>query len=223
MKLPYFPVAVIFDMDGLIFDTEALYREAFIAASQAAGLNVPIAIIQGALGVPWASTKLSILKKMGPNFPVDQYGEAIMEHFALLAATALRLKPGIIELLDLLDELQLPRAIATSSSHATVQSHLSAHGLAGRFDAIIAYGDYAASKPSPDPFLTAANRLGVDPVFCLALEDSFNGVRSASTAGMTTFMVPDLLQPTPDVQSLCAGVVSDLNVVRELILAASLV
>ncbi|WP_333631287.1 HAD family hydrolase [Agrobacterium cavarae] len=113
--------------------------------------------------------------------------------------------------------------MATSSSHAIVQSHLSGHGLAGRFDAIIAHGDYAASKPSPDPVLTAARRLGVDPAFCLALEDSFNGVRSASTAGMMTLMVPDLLQPTPEVPSLCAGVVSDLNAVRQLILATSLV
>ena len=79
----------------------------------------------------------------------------------------------------------------------------------------------AASKPSPDPFLTAAKRLGVEPAHCLALEDSYNGVRSASAAGMMTFMVPDLLSPTPEIQSLCTGVVSDLHAVRELILTAS--
>ncbi|MBB5537343.1 beta-phosphoglucomutase-like phosphatase (HAD superfamily) [Rhizobium giardinii] len=81
--------------------------------------------------------------------------------------------------------------------------------------------DYVASKPSPDPFLTAAKRLGVAPTLCLALEDSHNGVRSASAAEMMTFMVPDLLGPTPEIQSLCTGVVSDLHAVRELILAAS--
>jgi len=221
MKLPHIPAALIFDMDGLIFDTEALYQQAFLAASNAGGHNLPITLIQSTIGVPWAKSRLLILEQMGPDFPVDQYGEAVTDHFTVLASNQLRLKPGVIELLDVLDQLKLPRCIATSSSHSTVQSHLSAHGLAGRFDAVIAHGDYAASKPSPDPFLTAAKRLGVNPALCLALEDSFNGVRSASAAGMMTFMVPDLLKPTPEICSLCTGVVSDLNAVRTLILAAS--
>lgn len=221
MKLPHTPVAVIFDMDGLIFDTEALYQQAFLAASSSGGCNLPITLIQNIIGVPWVKTRLLIFEHMGPDFPVDQYVEAVTDHFTLLATTQLRLKPGVIELLDALDQLKLPRCIATSSSHSTVQSHLSAHGLAGRFDAVIAHGDYAASKPSPDPFLIAAKRLGVDPALCLALEDSFNGVRSASAAGMMTFMVPDLLNPTPEIYSLCTGVASDLNAFRKLILAAS--
>ncbi|WP_246798833.1 HAD family hydrolase [Rhizobium leguminosarum] len=158
---------------------------------------------------------------MGSDFPVDQYGREVTDHFTVLATTQLRLKPGVVELLDVLDQLKLPRCIATSSSHSTVQSHLSAHGLAGRFDAVIAHGDYAASKPSPDPFLTAAKRLSVEPALCLALKDSFNGVRSASAAGMMIFMVPDLLSPTPEIHSLCTGVVSDLHAVRKLILTAS--
>lgn len=221
MKLPHTPVAVIFDMDGLIFDTEALYQQAFLAASSAGGHNMPISLIQSTIGVPWVKSRLLILEQMGPDFPVDQYGEAVTDHFKMLATTQLRLKPGVIELLNVLDQLKLPRCIATSSSHSTVQSHLSAHGLAGRFDAVIAHGDYAASKPSPDPFLIAAKRLGVNPALCLALEDSFNGVRSASAAGMMTFMVPDLLKPTPEIYSLCTGVASDLNAVRKLILATS--
>ncbi|UIJ79136.1 HAD family hydrolase [Rhizobium leguminosarum] len=221
MKLPHIPAALIFDMDGLIFDTEALYQQAFLAASSARGYNLPITLIQSTIGVPWVKSRLLILEQMGSDFPVDQYGEAVTDHFTLLATDQLRLKPGVIELLDVLDQLKLPRCIATSSSHSTVQSHLSAHGLAGRFDAVIAHGDYAASKPSPDPFLTAAKRLSVEPALCLALEDSFNGVRSASAAGMMTFMVPDLLSPTPEIHSLCTGVVSDLHAVCKLILTAS--
>ena len=142
-------------------------------------------------------------------------------HFRLLAATQLRLKPGVIELLDLLDRLDMPRCIATSSAHATVQSHLSAHGLADRFHAVIGHGDYLASKPSPDPFLKAAACLGVEPARCLALEDSHNGVRSAAAAGMMTFMVPDLVGPTPEIESLCTGIVNDLHAIRTLLLNAS--
>jgi len=221
MKLPHMPVAVIFDMDGLIFDTETLYQEAFLAAATVGGHDLPKAVIQRTIGVPWVQSRVLLLEEMGSDFPIDVYFTQMTAHFDLLAATQLRLKPGVVELLDCLDLFDMPRCIATSSAHATVQSHLCAHGLADRFHAVIGHGDYAASKPSPDPFLTAAKRLDVDPAGCLALEDSYNGVRSAAAAGMMTFMVPDLLSPTPEIQSLCTGVVGDLHAVRELILAAS--
>jgi HAD superfamily hydrolase (TIGR01509 family) len=120
-----------------------------------------------------------------------------------------------------LDELRLPRAIATSSLPHNVRHHLAAHGLIGRFHAIVAHGDYAAGKPAPDPFLMAAERLGVEPRLCLALEDSFNGVRSASSAGMMTVMVPDLLEPTDEIRALCSFVADDLHVVRRLLLAGA--
>ena len=153
---------------------------------------------------------------------MDEFGEAVRRHFVLMADTRLHLKPGVIELLDVLDELRLPRAIATSSKHDTVQHHLAAHALHGRFHAVVAQGDYAASKPAPDPYLNAAKLLGVDPRSCLALEDSYAGVQSASTAGMTTIMVPDLLQPTDEIRRLCAHVAANLHEVRGLISDASL-
>jgi beta-phosphoglucomutase-like phosphatase (HAD superfamily) len=79
---------------------------------------------------------------------------------------------------------------------------LAAGNLGGRFDAIIGHRDYEYGKPAPDPFLTAAQRLGVVPHLCLALEDSHNGVRSASSVGMMTVMVPDLLVPTDEISGL---------------------
>ena len=204
-------------MDGLIFDTETLYQEAFLAAATAGGHDLPAMVIQRTIGVPWTRSRLMLLEHMGADFPVDRYFTQMIGHFESLAATQLRLKPGVVELLDLLDQLGMPRGIATSSAHATVQSHLAAHGLTDRFHAVIGHGDYAASKPAPDPFLTAAQRLGVAPTLCLALEDSYNGVRSASAAAMMTVMVPDLLDPTPEIRALCTDVVHDLHAVRELI------
>jgi HAD superfamily hydrolase (TIGR01509 family) len=217
MKLPRQPAAVVFDMDGLIFDTETLYQEAFLAAATVGGHDLPTAVIQRTIGVPWVRSRVLLLEEMGSDFPIDQYFTQMIGHFELLAATQLRLKPGVVELLDLLDQLDMPRCIATSSAHSTVQSHLSAHGLADRFHAVIGHGDYVASKPSPDPFLTAAKRLGVDPALCLALEDSHNGVRSASAAGMMTIMVPDLIPATDEIQGLCTLVVDDLHAVRLLL------
>jgi beta-phosphoglucomutase-like phosphatase (HAD superfamily) len=85
---------------------------------------------------------------------------------------------------------------------------------------VVAAGDYAQGKPAPDPFLLAAARLGVAPGLCLALEDSHNGVRSAAAAGTMTVMVPDLLEPTPEIAALAFAVLPDLHAVRRLLLAS---
>ncbi len=222
MKLPHLPSAVVFDMDGLLFDTEALYQEAFTLAASDRGYDMPAAVFLSMVGHPWPVNRGQLLDHYGHAFPVDEFGEAVRQHFSSMADTRLRLKPGVLELLNLLDELRLLRAIATSSKHDTVQHHLAAHALHGRFHAVVAQGDYAASKPAPDPYLNAAERLGVDPLSCLALEDSYAGVRSASSAGMTTIMVPDLLQPTDEIRRLCAHVAADLHEVRGLVFNAFL-
>jgi beta-phosphoglucomutase-like phosphatase (HAD superfamily) len=82
---------------------------------------------------------------------------------------------------------------------------------------VVAHGDYASGKPAPDPYLKAAERLGVAPALCLALEDSHSGVRSASAAGMMAVMVPDLIPPTDEIQGLCTRVVADLHDVRRML------
>jgi HAD superfamily hydrolase (TIGR01509 family) len=217
MALPRMPQAVVFDMDGLLFDTETLYVEAALTALTGLGHEASTEIILRTTGGPWTQTRQLLLEHFGPAFPVDDFVTVWVRHFWILAEERLALKPGVIELLDLLDELKLPKAIATSSSHATVQRHLAAHDLTARFDAISAAGDYAAGKPAPDPFLTAAARLGVAPAQCLALEDSYKGIRSAATAGMMAVMVPDLLPPTAEIRALCTLVAADLHEVRELI------
>src|SRR3569833_1574042 len=125
--------------------------------------------------------------------------------------------PGALLLLETLDQLKLPRAIATSSSRMTVERHLTTHNLMHRFDHIVCRGDYENGKPAPDPFLKAAERLGVEPRLCLTQEDSHVGVRSGSSAGTMTVMVPDLLEPTEEVRSLCVLVARDLHEVRGLV------
>ena len=172
------------------------------------------------VGTPWHVTRSRLIDEHGATFPIEELRAAWIRHFDAIVSTRLSLKPGAAELLDTLDELRLPRAIATSSSHKTAQHHLTAHDLVERFHEIVAHGDYAAGKPAPDPYLKAAKRLGVEPGLCLALEDSHNGVRSASSAGMMTIMVPDLLKPTDEIRGLCTFVLDDLHAVRRLVLAA---
>jgi HAD superfamily hydrolase (TIGR01509 family) len=219
MKLPRTPAAVVFDMDGLLFDTETLYQEAILLAAAEAGHEVSPGFFNRTVGLPWAQSRALLLSHFGEAFPVDEFQATWVRHFWVIAESRLALKPGALELLDTLDRFRLPRAIATSSSRRTVERHLTAHNLTERFDAIVGHGDYERGKPAPDPFLKAAERLGVEPRLCLALEDSHNGVRSASSAGMMTIMVPDLLEPTDEIRGLCAFVVRDLHEVLRLILA----
>jgi len=217
MAFPRPVAAVVFDMDGLLFDTEALYQRAFVEAANLGGYDVPPEAIQLVIGMPWVRGRSVMLDRLGAQFPIDDYYTRMTDRFGELSATDLNLKPGVIELLDLLDDLDLPRCIATSSAHETVRAHLAAHELTHRFHAVIGEGDYENSKPAPDPYLVAANRLGVPASSCLALEDSYHGVRSASAAGMMTVMVPDLTPPTDEIRSLCLFVAPSLHDVARFI------
>jgi HAD superfamily hydrolase (TIGR01509 family) len=204
-------------MDGLLFNTEAIYRDAAIAVAREAGYHLPLDFYLATIGLPGEATRARFAELFGTTFDFDSFWKTSAQRFRAATTAQLYLKAGVVELLDLLDELQLPRAIATSSRHEDARHHLDAHGLHGRFQTIVAHGDYVQGKPNADPFLTAANRLGVDPALCLALEDSHNGVRAASRAGMMTVMVPDLLLPDAEMEDLCICIARDLHQVCSLI------
>jgi HAD superfamily hydrolase (TIGR01509 family) len=219
MNLPRKVKAVVFDMDGLLFDSESVYRDAMIATAAEIGLEMPPELFLRLVGLPWAANVPMLMAHYGPSFDPENFRQESTRRFHVIADAEICLKAGVVEILDELDVLGLPRAVATSSMHPTVQHHLGQHDLLGRFHALVAQGDYARGKPAPDPFLTAAERLRVDPLDCLALEDSHNGVRAAHAAGMMTIMVPDLLDATEEMHSLCIRIARDLHEVRELLAA----
>src|SRR5471030_548760 len=148
MTLPGPVAAVVFDMDGLLFDTEKLYGRAILTAAKELGVEMSTEVFLTFVGTPWAHNRRQMLEAYGEAYPAEELRAAWMRHFKLLVAGNLDLKPGVEALLGLLDELGLPRAIATSSSHSTVVHHLGEHGLAGRFHHVVAAGDYANS-PHP--------------------------------------------------------------------------
>ncbi|WP_374345262.1 HAD family hydrolase [Phenylobacterium sp.] len=212
MSLPRQPIAVVFDMDGLLVDTETVYRDAMAMTARELGHEVSLDVFRAMIGLPDNHELLT--GHYGADFPVEAFNDRTMVLADEIIAAGVALKAGAEEILDRLDELALPRAIATSSSHRAVASHLGPSGLIPRFHTIVAKGDYTRGKPNPDPYLTAAERLGVDPALCLALEDSHNGVRAAAAAGMMTVMVPDLLDPTEEMHDLCVRIARDLHEVR---------
>lgn len=221
MKSPRSIAGVVFDMDGLLFDTETLYGEAIAVAIDELGYEMAPRLYYRMVGNTWRDNERLLRDHYGLEFPTDELKDAWSRQFNSLS-DRLSLKPGVLELLETLDELNLPRAIATSSRREVAHRHLAAHNLVDRFHKVIARGDYANSKPSPDPFLKAAECLGLHPQDCLALEDSPNGIQSASSAGMITIMVPDLLEPTQEIRRLCSFIVPDLRNVRQLLLAGEI-
>jgi HAD superfamily hydrolase (TIGR01509 family) len=212
--------AIVFDMDGLLVDTEVLIRDLMMELAPTFGASLPHEVFQLMVGLPNAASDAVARAHFGPDFPLDAFGAALQTHILAACEVGVALKAGVIELLDHLDAAGLPRAIATSSSHGSVQRTLGPSGILPRFDAIVAAGDYPRGKPNPDPFLTAARRLGVDPTYCLALEDSHNGVRAAHAAGMMTVMVPDVLGPTDEMREKCLAIAQSLHHVLDLIHAA---
>jgi HAD superfamily hydrolase (TIGR01509 family) len=217
ISLPRPVKAVIFDMDGLLVDTESLFRDVLMESSRLRGVDLPLPVFLRMVGLQAGASRAVAMAHFGEDFDYEPW---MAQAWALAHArleVGVALKDGVLELLDYLEATGLPRAVATSSGHASVERQLGPGGLLPRFQAIIAAGDYARGKPAPDPYIAAAARLEIDPAACLALEDSHNGVRAAHAAGMMTIMVPDLLEATPEMRALCVAISGTLHEVRAML------
>lgn len=217
MALPRPVKAVVFDMDGLLVDTEQVVFDAMTAAAREVSRELPFEVFKRMVGLPGHASDAIVTEHFGEGFDVARWRSDVSRHFDVIAAAGIALKSGVVELLDALDHRGLPRAIATSSTRDAVEHSLGQHGLVARFHAVISRELQTRHKPHPDPFLAAAAAVGIAPEDCLALEDSHNGVRAASAAGMMTVMVPDLLDPTEEMRSLCVRIAADLHEVRALL------
>ncbi|AFC87023.1 HAD family hydrolase [Frateuria aurantia] len=204
--------AVIFDMDGLLLDSETLAMDSLVSAGQALGYDIPYSFCRRMIGIPADVCREMVFSTYGRDFPLQQFFEVHEVHLReLVDSGKLGLKAGVIELLDYLDRHRIPRAIATSSSRVRTDHHLALVGLLQRFDHIVTRDDVSRGKPDPEPYLTAAAKLGVTPADCLALEDSYNGVRAAHAAAIRVIMVPDLLEPIEEMHEKALHIVDDLH------------
>jgi HAD superfamily hydrolase (TIGR01509 family) len=209
--------AVLFDMDGLLIDSEAVYIEAMQAAARSLDRDMPLAFCHSMIGIPARECNVMIQDLYGAGFGLEEFRTVYSINVKQLMAVRIPVKPGVAELLDFLDERGLPRAIATSAGRATVEHHLGRAGLLDRFQALATRDDVVHAKPHPDVFLEAARRLGVAPERCVAFEDSNPGLTAAHAAGTMAIMVPDILQPTPEVRAKCLTVLPDLHAALRLL------
>ena len=180
--------ALLFDLDGTLIDTETVALRTGMAAFAAMGHPVDRAFMQRLVGVD-LPTAAEIIGAAHPT--LDQKGLQTHWHGAFSAAIdeSLPLKPGA---LNLLAARHRPMALVTSSGQAEAHHKLRVTGLAVHFDTVVTLADVTRPKPSPAPYLLAAQRLGVEPARCLVFEDSEAGAEAAHRAGCTVVQVPDV-------------------------------
>ena len=210
--------AVILDMDGLMLDTESIYKSAWQTAATECGYDLDDHFYLTLVGQPNPACEAALLNRFDSQFPLEDFRARWSELWQVhLEAKGIPTKPGLTELLSFLRERQLPVAVATSSDRDYVSSSLRAARIESRFDMIVTGEQVVNGKPAPDIYLEAARRLGVEPRKCVALEDSDNGVLAASGAGMITVMVPDLKPPSAQAREEAFRVVSSLIEARVII------
>jgi HAD superfamily hydrolase (TIGR01509 family) len=208
--------AVVLDMDGLMLDTEAIYKRAVQQTCTELGFPLSEAFYLTMVGLTNVATEQALVEHLGRHFPMESFRERWNALWRdEIATTGIPTKPGLHELLDLLEARRTPRAVATSSDQYYAGMSLRAARLDGRFHHVVTVDQVAHGKPAPDLYLEAARRLGVLPEQCLAVEDSDVGVQSATAAGLTTVMVPDLKAPSAKARAAAFCVVATLHEARE--------
>lgn len=205
--------AVIFDMDGTLLDTESVFKTIVYEVCTDLGFPMTDAVHSAMVGSSHERTNQLLVEAYGVAFPYTQFDERC-RIMMRSRSDDVPVKPGAFELLETLRDRSIPMAVATSSRQPHAHTHLGAAGLLDMFEAIVTRDDVINPKPHPEPYLTAARRLGVDPLHCLALEDSHAGVRAAHAAGMQTVMVPDLVHPSDEIRALGIAVMESLDHVR---------
>jgi HAD superfamily hydrolase (TIGR01509 family) len=212
--------AVILDMDGLMLDTERLYKSAWQKAASQLGFLLDDGFYFTLVGRTNAAGEITLTERFGVDFPMAAFRERWADLWRQeVEASGIPLKPGLMELLEYLAGRNVPVAVATSSDQEYAALSLRAARLdAGRFAHIVSGEQVENGKPAPDIYLEAARRLSVNPARCLAIEDSDAGILSASGAGMMSVVVPDLKPPSPEARGAALRVVTSLHEVISLLI-----
>ena len=206
---------VIFDMDGLLLDTERVARIVWQEATRLHGHEMSDALFASLIGRTNKDSFDLLRDAFGPGFDFEavslKCGELYEDY---IARHGLPVKPGVREILDALTSRKIPLAVATSTRAPIARLRLEQVGLLGYFTALVGGDEVARSKPEPDIYLEAIRRLKIEAATSYALEDSHAGVRSARAAGLNVIMVPDIVPPTPEIAALTLRIAPSLDDVR---------
>lgn len=212
--------AVVFDMDGVIFDSEKLYRKHWMITGNE--YNIPEITMKELCNRIAGATKEHNEKLMksyfGQDFDYNTFRGKTMERMDEdIRRNGLDLKPGVKELFGFLKENGIKMGLATSTIQQRAERNLKNAGILEEFDRIVYGGTVPNGKPAPDIYLRACEELGVEPHEAMGVEDSINGVKSASAAGLYTVMVIDLIEPTEEIRPLANQIYHSLFEIIDLL------
>ena len=208
--------AVVFDMDGVIFDSERAVMNCWIELAKKYGIKDIEEPYLACTGPNDAKTREIMLDAYGEDFPYDEYAkEASVMYHERYDGGRLPMKPGVKEILTFLKDNGKKIALASSTRRQTVVNRLRDAGILDYFDKIVTGDMVSRSKPEPDIFLLACEKIEVKPERAYAIEDSYNGIRAASAGNLRPIMVPDLLPSNEEMEGMAETVLSNLIDVAE--------
>lgn len=207
---------VIFDMDGVLIDTERICAQAWQESgrlNQVADIQVTI---RECIGLNEGDTRAYFMKKYGMDFPYEAFRcDSSRIFWEIADRDRIPVKPGVYELMDFLRETGFQVGLASSTRESSVRAHMERTGLIGYFQKIVTGDMVKHSKPHPEIYQLACSQMGTLPEKTIAIEDSPNGIRSAWEAGLKTIMVPDMIQPDSAVKAMLYGCYPSLLEVKE--------
>lgn len=203
--------AIIFDMDGVLFDTERLCMDSWIAVARENGIPDMEAFFPRCIGRNQTDTAALFREFYGESYDYEQFRQQASEKFHEdIVQKGMPVKKGVREILEFLRQRKYRIGLASSSSRPSVEEHLERTGLREYFQSLTTGDMVEHSKPQPDIYRMACESMGVDPQEAMAIEDSPNGIRAAYSAGMIPIMVPDLIEPDQEMQEKSMLICRDL-------------
>jgi HAD superfamily hydrolase (TIGR01509 family) len=202
---------ILFDMDGLMLDTERIYRLAWQQAAVALGYHLSDDEFAAYVGVKTEKCEELFIESLGRPVSLETLRGLRQSHWdAHVGKYGIPVKPGLLEFLEELDGLEVSKGVVTSTARAEAEDSMRQAGIGGRFDCITTGDEVTHAKPAPDIYLLAASRLGATPDRCIVFEDSEAGVQAGSAAGMRVIMIPDLKTPSVAVAAEAYAVMASL-------------
>ncbi len=208
--------AVVFDMDGVIFDSERATMDCWLELAEKYGIEGMEKPYLACTGTTVEKTKEIMIDAYGPDFPYDDYAkEASKMYHEKYDGGRLPMKSGVREILEFLKKKGKKISLASSTRRQTVVNQLRDANILDYFDEVVTGDMVSKSKPEPDIFLLACEKTGVAPGRAYAIEDSYNGIRAAYRGGLRPIMVPDLLPADDEMNELSEAVLERLEDVVE--------
>lgn len=204
--------AIVFDMDGLLLDSERIVLDAFLLVCEHFELGDRTELLKQCIGTNRDYTRARMTEAFGSGVDFNEFQNMwTLKHEEIVGDEAMPLMDGARELLDLIQQLDIPRAVATSTRSAQALDRLEKADLLHYFEFVVGGDQVTNSKPDPEIYLAATQKLGCNPTSCLAFEDSENGVRAALGAGLRVIQVPDLVAPSANVRALGHTILASLR------------